>query len=223
MKILIAEDNTISQELLKKILLTRPGYEVVVANDGQATWELLNGGLRPDLCILDIMMPKMSGLELLTKIRADDRMKNFKVILCSALRDRETISQGAALGIEYYILKPFRPDLVLQQVDKALKSAEILSVGEITELSTRMGVDEYTINQSLTTMSQEVRKGIDQVRAALTSSIFANHLGKESNAEKNSIQLHAQNISTLLNQLEKEVQGLSAKIPELPMPTAMAI
>src|ERR1044071_1556830 len=129
MKILIAEDNAISQELLRKILVSR-GYEVVVAGDGRVAWDLLCQGLNPDLCILDIMMPAMSGLEVLQRIRKDQRFKRLKIILCSALRDRETIAQGATLGIEYYILKPFKPDLVLQQVDKALAgvSAENVDV-----------------------------------------------------------------------------------------------
>src|SRR4051794_20560457 len=67
MKILIAEDNAISQELLKKILVTR-GHEVVVAADGRVAWDLLCAGLNPDLAILDIMMPSMSGLEVLQRI-----------------------------------------------------------------------------------------------------------------------------------------------------------
>src|SRR5215212_3209399 len=120
MKILVAEDNAISQELLRKILVSR-GYEVVVAGDGRVAWDLLCEGLNPDLAIMDIMMPVMSGLEVLQRIRKDTRFKKLKIILCSALRDRETIAQGATLGIEYYILKPFKPEIVLQQVEKALQ------------------------------------------------------------------------------------------------------
>ncbi len=102
MKILIAEDNAISQELLKKILVSR-GYEVVVAGDGRVAWDLLCQGLTPDLCILDIMMPAMSGLEVLQRIRKDPRFKKLKTILCSALPVRETIAQGPSLGTDISI------------------------------------------------------------------------------------------------------------------------
>src|SRR5262245_36146129 len=171
MKILIAEDNAISQELLKKILVTR-GHEVVVAGDGRVAWDLLCQGLNPDLCILDIMMPAMSGLEVLQRIRKDQRFKRLKIILCSALRDRETIAQGATLGIEYYILKPFKPDLVLQQVEKALQG---LSESPAPQVSGGgENVDEISLIKSVNVVADEVARGIEIVRAALSSSPLAN-------------------------------------------------
>src|SRR3954470_6600968 len=150
MKILIAEDNAISQELLKKILVRR-GHEVVVAGDGRVAWDLLCQGLNPDLAILDIMMPAMSGLEVLQRIRKDPRFKRLKIILCSALRDRETIAQGATLGIEYYILKPFKPDLVLQQVEKALQG--LSEAPAATPAMAGENVDDVTLVRSVNSLS----------------------------------------------------------------------
>src|SRR4051812_26790195 len=147
MKILIAEDNAISQELLRKILVSR-GYEVVIAPDGRVAWDLLCQGLNPDLCILDIMMPIMSGLEVLQRIRKDNRFKRLKIILCSALRDRETIAQGATLGIEYYILKPFKPEIVLQQVEKALQGV----VENPASANRGQNVDEVAFMRSVATV-----------------------------------------------------------------------
>ena len=68
MKILIAEDDELSRMLLRDILEKEPGYEVIEAADGQAAWKLLEDGLTPDLCILDVMMPFLDGIGLLKKI-----------------------------------------------------------------------------------------------------------------------------------------------------------
>src|SRR3954470_23722215 len=167
MKILIAEDNAISQELLKKILVTR-GHEVVVAGDGRVAWDLLCQGLNPELAILDIMMPAMSGLEVLQRIRKDHRFKRLKTILCSALRDRETIAQGASLGIEYYILKPFKPDLVLQQVERALQSAALDSVAVTGDVAAaNPAADDITLMRNVNGLADEIQRGLSIIKSSL--------------------------------------------------------
>jgi len=68
MKILIAEDNAFSRTLLKKTL-SKAGYDVIVAENGEAAWEVLQQGEVPKLALIDWMMPGMSGVELCQKIR----------------------------------------------------------------------------------------------------------------------------------------------------------
>ncbi len=120
-RILVAEDNAISQLMLLRILASEPGYEVQAAGDGKSAWAMVQQEPTFDLCIFDVMMPQMSGIDVLRRMREDERLKSIPVMLCSALRDRDTIKQGADLGIEYYVLKPFQAPLVLEQVAKALK------------------------------------------------------------------------------------------------------
>lgn len=213
MKILIAEDNAISQELLRKILVSR-GYEVVVAGDGRVAWDLLCQGLNPDLCILDIMMPAMSGLEVLQRIRKDQRFKRLKIILCSALRDRETIAQGATLGIEYYILKPFKPDLVLQQVEKALQG--LSEAPASANAPAGENVDEISLMRSINTVSDEVARGIEIVRAALAGSPLANGSATFHNEDsRRSLAPHFETLRNLVQQMETENQKVRAKAPEI--------
>jgi CheY-like chemotaxis protein len=212
MKILIAEDNAISQELLKKILVTR-GHEVIVAGDGRVAWDLLCQGLNPDLAILDIMMPAMSGLEVLQRIRKDNRMKRLKTILCSALRDRETIAQGATLGIEYYILKPFKPDLVLQQVEKAL-----VAVAEQTEaaLESNPGGDDVSLLRSVNNVADEVTRGLTIIKSAMTASALANGRATFHNEDKaRALSPHFDALRKLAFQMENEVQQIRKKAPEI--------
>ncbi|HEY6227560.1 MAG TPA: response regulator [Verrucomicrobiae bacterium] len=211
MKILIAEDNAISQELLKKILVTR-GHEVVVAGDGRVAWDLLCQGLKPDLAILDIMMPAMSGLEVLQRIRKDTRFKGLKTILCSALRDRETIAQGATLGIEYYILKPFKPDLVLQQVEKALVNA----AEEITAPDSQPGADDISLLRSVNNVADEITRGLAIIKSSLAASALANGSAKFHNENKAlALSPHFEALRNLTKQIETEVQQLRKKAPEI--------
>ena len=211
MKILIAEDNAISQELLKKILITR-GHEVVVAGDGRVAWDLLCQGLNPDLAILDIMMPAMSGLEVLQRIRKDTRFKRLKTILCSALRDRETIAQGATLGIEYYILKPFKPDLVLQQVEKALVNA----AEEISAPDSQPGADDVSLLRSVNNVADEITRGLAIIKSSLAASALANGSAKFHNENKAlALSPHFEALRNLSKQIETEVQQLRKKAPEI--------
>lgn len=213
MKILVAEDNAISQELLRKILISR-GYEVVIAADGRVAWDLLCQGLNPDLCILDIMMPAMSGLEVLQRIRKDPRFKRLKIILCSALRDRETIAQGATLGIEYYILKPFKPDLVLQQVEKALQG--LAEAPAPNPAMAGENVDEITLMRSVNSLADEVFRGIDIIRSALSGSPLSNG-GATFHNEDNRAALtpHFEALRNLLQQMDSETQKIRKKAPEI--------
>jgi CheY-like chemotaxis protein len=221
MKILIAEDNAISQELLKKILVTR-GHEVVVAGDGRVAWDLLCQGLNPDLAILDIMMPAMSGLEVLQRIRKDHRFKRLKTILCSALRDRETIAQGATLGIEYYILKPFKPDLVLQQVEKALVNAAAdRSVAPINE--SQPGADDVSLLRSVNNVADEITRGVGIIKSSLTASALANGSATFHNEDKaRALSPHFEALRTLTKQIEAEVEQIRKKAPEVTT-AAMAV
>jgi len=213
MKILIAEDNAISQELLKKILVMR-GHEVVVAADGRVAWDLLCQGLNPDLTILDIMMPSMSGLEVLQRIRKDDRFKNLRAILCSALRDRETIAQGATLGIEYYILKPFKPDLVLQQVERALIQAAA-DHPNIPDPS-QPGADDITLLRSVNNIADELARGLNIIKSGLTTSPLANGSATFHNEDKTrALSPHFEQLRKLTQQIETELQQIRKKAPDI--------
>ena len=214
MKILIAEDNAISQELLRKILVTK-GHEVIVAGDGRVAWDLLCQGLNPDLAILDIMMPAMSGLEVLQRIRKDPRFRRLKAILCSALRDRETIAQGASLGIEYYILKPFKPDLVLQQVEKALQSPPP-DLGDPGRAIHPAGPDDISLMRSVSTVADEISRGMEIMRTALSASALANGSATFHNEDsRRALTPHFDALRSLVSQIESEVQQIRRKAPEI--------
>ncbi|MBF0366948.1 MAG: response regulator [Oligoflexia bacterium] len=117
-KILIIDDAPIIRRMLTDIILAQ-GYEVAgEAVDGvDGVQKFLE--LRPDLVTLDIIMPKQDGLATLKEILAHDA--NAKVIMISAIDQKEYLSQAIALGVSDYIVKPFDDGKVIASIKTALE------------------------------------------------------------------------------------------------------
>jgi two-component system response regulator MtrA len=94
--------------MLVHATLTAAGYEVVLARDGSAALALLRER-RPAAAVLDIAMPGLDGLEVLTRVRADPATANLPVILLSARAQENDVARGYELGASKYIRKPFSP------------------------------------------------------------------------------------------------------------------
>jgi two-component system cell cycle response regulator len=75
---------------------------------------------KPDLILLDLFMPVMDGIAMLTRLRADPNLKSIPVVMLTAESDRENIFHVTKLGVSDYILKPFREDHLLQRVAKII-------------------------------------------------------------------------------------------------------
>jgi len=103
--IMVVDDNPDIITIVKTILEGR-GFTVFSASSGA---ELLNmlGGQKPDLIILDIMMPEMDGLEVLTRLKGKTETSTIPVILLTAKVQYEDVLGGYKLGADYYITKPF--------------------------------------------------------------------------------------------------------------------
>jgi DNA-binding response OmpR family regulator len=117
-KVLIADDEpniVISLEFLMK----REGYDVSIARDGQQTLDAIRR-LRPDLVLLDVMMPLRSGLEVLQAVRADEAIAGTRILMLTA-KGRETdIAKGLALGADAYVTKPFSTRELAERVRRML-------------------------------------------------------------------------------------------------------
>jgi two-component system, OmpR family, alkaline phosphatase synthesis response regulator PhoP len=105
--VLVAEDEPHLLRLVK-FRLERDGYDVVTAVDGQSALESVFDH-RPDLCLLDVVMPRRSGWEVLTELRADERSRDLKVIMLTARATDADIETGMRLGADDYLTKPFSP------------------------------------------------------------------------------------------------------------------
>jgi DNA-binding response OmpR family regulator len=104
-RILIVDDNDLNNQYLRT-LLTRHNFTVDVASDGQEAIDAIRRR-RPDVVLLDVMMPGMSGLEVLKRLRTDTTQQNIPVILITARSHDDDILNGYREGADYYLTKPF--------------------------------------------------------------------------------------------------------------------
>lgn len=112
MKILICEDEEILLTAIE-FRMRKQGYEVVLAKDGLAAFERVKAD-PPDLVIADIIMPHLTGLELIEKIRTELK-SDLPVIVISALEDSDVVLTASKIGANDFITKPFKPaELVLR-------------------------------------------------------------------------------------------------------------
>jgi CheY-like chemotaxis protein len=119
-KILVVDDIPLNVLLVKKMLQPL-GFETSEAEDGVVAMEKI-AAQKPDLILLDLMMPRMDGFEVLKRLRAKDDTKSIPVIILSALNSNDYVARGIAMGAEDYITKPIIMDRlqssVVKQVNK---------------------------------------------------------------------------------------------------------
>lgn len=120
-KIVIIEDDTFLSEMYAT-KFSLEGFDMHVANDGQAGLELVEKVV-PDLILLDVLMPKMNGFEVLTQLKANDALANIPVILLTNLGQSEDVERGLEMGaVDYLIKAHFVPSEVITKVKAILES-----------------------------------------------------------------------------------------------------
>ena len=131
-KILVVDDDANICELLR-LYLTKEGYQVTVANDGEEGLEKFNA-VKPDMVLLDVMMPRMDGLEVCRRIR---KAGNTPVMMLTAKGQKSDRITGFNAGADDYLPKPFDPDELLSRVRAILRRSEayqptVLAYGDLT-------------------------------------------------------------------------------------------
>ena len=127
--ILIADDEPTNRMLLKRVLASR--YRIMEAEDGRDALDLL--AQNPvDMLLLDVMMPSLTGLDVLEQVRANAATADLPIILISALSDNDDIIQGLKLGANDYIPKPIEIDVVSARVDTHIKLKQMTDLRKHT-------------------------------------------------------------------------------------------
>lgn len=117
--VLVAEDDRDIRELVTA-KLSGAGYRVIAVADGIAALNVIREQ-SPDIALLDVMMPGSSGLDVIGKLRTDERTAAVPVILLSAKSQDFDVETGLALGAADYIIKPFSPRELLERVEAVLR------------------------------------------------------------------------------------------------------
>jgi DNA-binding response OmpR family regulator len=119
MKVLIAEDDRDFGNILTQYV-TISGFDVTLGRDGKEAWELFTRS-KPDICVLDVMMPEMDGFTLAEKIK--EAQPDIPVIFLTAKSLKEDIVRGLKIGADDYITKPFDPEVLILRINNILKRA----------------------------------------------------------------------------------------------------
>lgn len=118
-KILIIEDDPFLSEMYA-VKFSQANFEVEVAIDGKEGMQKINEN-KPDLILLDIILPKMDGFEVLEKVKTDPQTKKIPVVLLTNLGQRSEVEKGLALGADEYIIKAhYTPTAVVAKVKEIL-------------------------------------------------------------------------------------------------------
>ena len=121
-RIVVADDD---RDILDLVVfkLTQAGYDVVAVTDGVGALAAIEAD-PPRLAILDVMMPGLSGIDVLRKVRANEATKDLDIILLTARSRDSDVDAGYASGANDYVIKPFSPRELLHRVNTLLARAE---------------------------------------------------------------------------------------------------
>jgi CheY-like chemotaxis protein len=115
-RILICDDDPVILRLLE-VNLELEGYEVLSAHNGEEAVEIASAE-KPDLVILDIMMPKLDGYQTAERLKSQDDTKEIPVVFVSAKAQLSDIEKGKSYGVADYLTKPFDPSDLLEIVER---------------------------------------------------------------------------------------------------------
>jgi len=121
-KILIVEDDKFLRELIKR-KVTSEGFEAIDAVDGEKGLQSARS-YKPDLILLDLMLPGIDGFEVLKKIKQDESISSTPVIILSNLGQRDDIEKGLKIGAADYLVKAhFTPNEIIEKIREVLKNS----------------------------------------------------------------------------------------------------
>lgn len=118
-KILVVDDDASVRQLIR---VTLRDYEIVECVNGLEALEKI-GNEKPDLILLDVMMPKMNGFEVIRELKGDPATAEIPILLLTARGDRSTLKRSQEEGVVIYFTKPFSPRALAQQVQSLLRES----------------------------------------------------------------------------------------------------
>lgn len=117
--ILVVEDEADMAEMLK-FRLEANGYDAIFARDGEEALDKARN-LKPDLIVLDLMLPKMDGYQVCSVLKSDSRYKDIPIIILTARAQKQDIKLGGDLGADAYVAKPFDPKALLSKIKEFIR------------------------------------------------------------------------------------------------------
>lgn len=167
MKVLVVDDDVVSRMVLMHLIDSCGVHDIVEADDGADAWQQLESGLRPALCFCDLRMPRLSGMELLQKVRADSALDAMPLVLVSSANDQETVRVAVQAGAAGYIVKPFQQEQVRQHLDACCHPDTALAAEAPSLTLQRLGVDAERLLAYLAGFRQQAGAASGHIEALL--------------------------------------------------------
>ena len=121
-KILVVDDDIHATTLFETIL-TAKGYETVIVNDSAIAVNVANTS-RPDLIILDLMMPEPNGFEVCRTLRSNTRFSQIPIVIFTAMGDNESRNTAFEIGADEFLTKPFRVEDLMRRIQELTSGAK---------------------------------------------------------------------------------------------------
>lgn len=165
MKILIVDDDEISRFPLVSLVKRLPGgMEVVEASDGEEAWSLLQDGLRPSLCCCDLVMPKLDGVGLLRRVKADRFLQFIPFVMISSSADRESVTGAVGAGAVGFIVKPYAMAATSRTLEKVLRESQGSLAEPVASVARRLGISKAEVTRLMHKLEAEVSACLDLVK-----------------------------------------------------------
>ncbi len=165
MRLLIAEDCSISREIVRRILRDQDHHLTFVADGGEA-WETLRRAPGDfDAVMLDLVMPRLGGFEVLARMRSAEELRSKPVVLCTALGDRLSVAHAARLAVEHYIVKPYARALLLAKLELVAEALEGADSGRSQcRICASLGIDAETYRELADRLAEDLRVWAEQAQ-----------------------------------------------------------
>jgi DNA-binding response OmpR family regulator len=206
-KILIADHDALNLDFFD-LMLSKLGFTVEKAADGQLVLDKISGNEPPDMLILDAVLPKVSGWEILKVVKADPKTAGIPVLLLSEIDDVKEIVEAFELGAYDYIVKPFNFLVVLARIRAALRNKVLIS--QIAAREKRLILAEKLneiLKQSIVSLQNDTEELIKETSDKFEEAPESAHFKEKALAVKKLFSKIKKNIE----QTEMEWRSLKAK------------
>lgn len=166
MKVLIVEDNDNLREFLSSAMGAE--FQIILSKDGLEAWKLIQRD-SPDIVVSDIMMPKMDGFELCSKLKSTYETSHIPIILLTSLAGKAQQLKGLGLGADDYLTKPFDVTLLQQRVKSIIKNREVIREKALKII--KLNEDEKILDNELN--DQFMKHMVEVVRENMANSEFS--------------------------------------------------
>jgi len=124
LKILVVDDSSTMRRIIKNTLARLGFKDVLEGADGVEGWEALNANPDIEMLITDWNMPEMNGLELVKKVRADERFEDLPIIMVTTEGGKAEVITALKAGVNNYIVKPFTPQVLKEKLQAVMGTAD---------------------------------------------------------------------------------------------------